>query len=156
MPHPLMWVYLCVGVCQHAFLCTYVCTCVSAVKRYFLAALRSLKPNCVNHGLCVGDIKPPSPSPASPAGLYARWTHTNTQISQGHLHHSPFIYKADHGRSVIYCRSSLLEWWITLFNIDIFTGSRQPLMHQRNMFSPLHDYSTISSYWLSLCIYRTS
>lgn len=42
---------------------------------FFFGPLRSLKPSCVNHGLCVGDIKPPSTSPTSPAGLH---THTLT------------------------------------------------------------------------------
>lgn len=64
-----------------------------------LAALRSLKPNCVNHGLCVGDIKPPFTLPASPAAL----THTERtrRPLKGTFAGAPFIYKADDGRSLI-------------------------------------------------------
>lgn len=63
-----------------------------AAKQRFLAALRSLKPNCVNHGLCVGDIKPPYASPASPC--WVKHTHASpgsahTHTSQGHLCRSP-------------------------------------------------------------------
>lgn len=66
-------------------------------------------PNCVNHGLCVGDIKPPSTLPASPAGF----THTHTEHTlarmcthetlKGTFAVALFIYKSDDGRSVICC-----------------------------------------------------
>lgn len=99
-------------------------TLTSAAKRRFLAALRSLKPNCVNHGLCVGDIKPPYASPASPAGLntHGRGTaHTHTHL-KGTFPVVPFIYNPDDGRSVI-CYSLLLqERWIPLCHC--FTGWR--------------------------------
>lgn len=49
------------------------------------------KPNCVNHGLCVGDIKHPSALSVPPDHAH---THTCAH-TQGHLRCSPFIYKAD-------------------------------------------------------------
>lgn len=70
--------------------CTGVCVSsrarprVLSVEHYFLAALRSLKPNCVNHGLCVGDIKPPSTSPC-----LARWVmHTRNTHKCAQTHKS--------------------------------------------------------------------
>lgn len=123
---PLCLSSLDVGVFVY-YMCALPGTFMSAVKHYFLAALGSLKPNCVNHGLCVGDIKPPSTSPVSPAALYTLWTHTNIHKSlKGTFTVDPSFTRLTIGDQL--STAVPLYWkYESLFNI--FTGSRHLLVH---------------------------
>lgn len=98
-------------------------------------------PNCVNHGLCVGDIKPPSTSPASPAGFtHTHQTHTrkdaHTRDSQGHLCCSPFHLQV---------RRWEISYLLCFFLFFLFSCNRDETVYVPNAILQVRDTFHIDS-----------